>query len=237
MIDRNRDVMPCYAQLMRVRGVAMRAAVRKQSMNESIRSDLLRQAGEKNMNLSKTLMQLANIAGTPKLCDYRVEQADKTLMHKINQIIKEFQSVDLVYLFGSRLEGNLGPLSDYDFAVLIDRNADGPWIRSDLGSALSRELQTYRVDVILLHEAPIDLAFAVIKKGKILYERDVLTRVDFEARIMGLYFDYLPFLRLAWQDIIGGNEHAHRIRRYRKALGRTQRTLGQIRADQGKSTI
>ena len=89
-----------------------------------------------------------------------------------------------------------------------------------------------------ISEVPIDLAFAVISQGSILYERDIQTKIDCEARIMGLYFDYLPFLKLARQDIIkGDDDHADRVRRYRTALGRTQKTLGQVGADQGKKPV
>jgi predicted nucleotidyltransferase len=155
-------------------------------------------------------------------------------MPYIPSSIPLFPEIALAYLFGSRVEGNLGPQSDYDFAILVDREAGGPKVRSELSSALSRELQTSRVDVVLLREAPIELAFSVISEGEIIYERDVQTRVDFEARIMGLYFDYLPFLRMAREDIIKGDDHAVRARRYRQALGRTQGALGQIGAPQGK---
>ncbi|MDZ7762720.1 MAG: nucleotidyltransferase domain-containing protein [Desulfovermiculus sp.] len=151
-------------------------------------------------------------------------------------IHRKYPHIALVYLFGSRVEGNIGPQSDYDFGILLDRDADKAAIRSSLASDLASLLQSPRIDVVLLDQAPIELSFAVISQGEILYERDVATRVDFEAKVMGLYFDYLPFLRRSRDDILKEDPYAARVLRYRKALGRTQRTLEQIRAAESKKT-
>ncbi len=151
-------------------------------------------------------------------------------------IVQKYPHIALAYLFGSRVEGNIGPQSDYDFGILLDRDADKAAVRSSLASDLAKLFQSPRIDIVLLGEAPIDLSFAIISQGEILYERDVATRVDFEAKVMGLYFDYLPFLRRSRDDILKEDPYAARVLRYRKALGRTQRTLDQIRADESKKT-
>lgn len=149
-------------------------------------------------------------------------------------IQKSYPEVAMLYRFGSRTDGSAGPSSDHDFAVLLDRQVDPAIHRSNLASELSKQLGTSRIDLVLFQNAPIELAFSVISQGEILFERDVNTRVEFEARIMGLYFDALPFLRRTRQEIIEENSHAARIQRYREALGRTEGTLGQIRAPEGK---
>ncbi|MFP4035656.1 MAG: type VII toxin-antitoxin system MntA family adenylyltransferase antitoxin, partial [Desulfovermiculus sp.] len=151
--------------------------------------------------------------------------------YRISKLIdQKYPSIAMTYLFGSRVEGNIGPKSDYDFAVLLDRDADKAGVRSSLTSNLAGLLRSPRIDVVILNNAPIELSFAVISQGEILYERDVATRVDFEAKVMGLYFDYLPFLRRSRDDILKEDPYAARVLRYREALGRTQGTLDQIRA-------
>jgi len=135
----------------------------------------------------------------------------------------------LVYLFGSRVDSNLGPLSDYDFGVFCKHKVDQAQVRARLYHRLVNELGTEAVDTVILNNAPIELAFSIVSNGHILYERDVKTRVDYEARIMALYFDYLPILRAVRREILEGTDHATRIQRYREAFGRTERTLGQIR--------
>jgi uncharacterized protein len=140
-------------------------------------------------------------------------------------------AVFLVYLFGSRASGKAGPGSDYDLGVLLDRRADSPAARARLTHELVVILGTAAVDVVFLNQAPPELAFAVIQ-GQLLYERDLATRVDYEAYVMGRYYDYLPYLRTQREEILSGEDHGARIQRYREALGRTERTLGQIRAAQ-----
>jgi uncharacterized protein len=148
------------------------------------------------------------------------------------EIARELGETQLVYLFGSAVEGNRGPLSDYDFAVFHDRKAEGPELRGRLFHALALAMGTSRIDIVPLNKAPIELAFSVISHGEILYERDLQTRVEYEAHVMSMYFDHLPVLRAQRSDILKGAGHGTRVHRYREALGRTQRTLDAIRASQ-----
>jgi predicted nucleotidyltransferase len=156
-------------------------------------------------------------------------------VQELRQCLKEFGAGDavvlLVYLFGSRGSGRAGPGSDYDLGVLLDRREDSPASRARLTHDLVVILGTSAVDVVFLNQAPPELAFAVIQ-GQLLYERDLATRVEYEAYVMGRYYDYLPYLRVQREEILSGEDHGARIQRYREALGRTERTLGQIRAAQ-----
>ena len=140
-------------------------------------------------------------------------------------------AVFLVYLFGSRASGRAGPGSDYDLGVLLDRREDSPARRARLTHELVVIMGSEAVDVVFLSQAPPELAFAVIQ-GQLLYERDLATRVEYEAYVMGRYYDYLPYLRAQREEILSGEDHGARIQRYREALGRTERTLSQIRAAQ-----
>ncbi|MFC1857292.1 nucleotidyltransferase domain-containing protein [Thermodesulfobacteriota bacterium] len=148
----------------------------------------------------------------------------------IIDVLKSVTGVRLIYLFGSRVDGNVGPLSDYDLGVLIDRLKDEPQIRSLISYTLAKKLQTKNIDVVLLNRVPIELAFSIIAYGELLYECNVQTKVEYEARIMSMYFDYLPVLRAQRKDILQGGEYAARVQRYRKTFRRTERALSQIRA-------
>lgn len=149
----------------------------------------------------------------------------------LGPIFKAAPEVCLVYLFGSRVKGVIGPLSDYDFGVLLEHGSDVAAYRDELAHALTLSLGTDRVDVVVLNKAPIELAYSVIVQGVVLYQRDLATRVDYEARVMALYEDYLPVLRQQRDDILRGEDYAKRVQRYREALGRTRRTLSKIGAD------
>jgi predicted nucleotidyltransferase len=161
----------------------------------------------------------------------------QALKNQLPSILHDLEDVCLVYLFGSQVQGDHGPMSDYDLALLVDRAADGRAadgrrIQALLAHELAHTLQTDKVDVVLLNSASIELAYAIIAEGTLLFERDIATRVEYEAYILSRYGDYLPVLRTQREDILRGDDHDRRVRRYRAALGRTERTLGQIAATQ-----
>jgi predicted nucleotidyltransferase len=160
----------------------------------------------------------------------------QTLKDDLSIIMAGLSGVRLVYLFGSQIEGSLGPMSDYDLGLLVEHGADGQRIQARLTHELANALQTDCVDVVLLNRAPIELAYAIIAQGKLLYERDVAARVEYEAQVLTRYGDYLPVLRAQRDDILRGDEYVHRVHRYREAFGRTERTLSQIAAAQGQDS-
>ena len=49
---------------------------------------------------------------------------NQALRDNLETIISSIQEISLVYLFGSQVGGKVGPMSDYDLGVLIDRDAD-----------------------------------------------------------------------------------------------------------------
>lgn len=160
----------------------------------------------------------------------------QALKDELSTILTHLEGVCLLYLFGSQVDGMLGPMSDFDLAVLVDRAAAGRRVQARLAHELARALQTDRVDLVLLNRASIELAYAIIAQGQVLYERDVATRVEYEATVLSRYSDFLPVLRRQRDDILRGDAHDDRVRRYRAALGRTERTLGQIAATQRQAS-
>ncbi len=154
---------------------------------------------------------------------------------RLADLLASTTEVLLVYLFGSRVSGPAGPASDVDLAVLLNRRADTPGLRAYLSHNLAAQFPDLALDVVFLNGATIELAFAVISQGVLLYQQDTAQRVEYEARVMGLYGDYLPVLRQQRRGILQGGERAARVQWHREALGRTLGALGEIRAAQGKS--
>jgi predicted nucleotidyltransferase len=136
----------------------------------------------------------------------------------------------LVYLFGSHVEGDLGPMSDHDLGVFLEPAADDDDLRARVAHEMSIALDADCVDAVMLNGAPIELAYAVIAQGELLYEQDVATRVEYEAKVLSLYGDYLPVLRRQRKSVLRGDDYGRRVRRYRAGLRRTERTLGEITA-------
>jgi predicted nucleotidyltransferase len=157
-------------------------------------------------------------------------------LDRLPDVFASQTDVRLAYLFGSQVGGQLGPLSDHDFGVLINPTAELGIVQARLAHHLAQVLQTDRVDVVVLNRAPLDLAYAIIAQGKVMYQRTVVERVEYEAYILGRYGDYLPILRAQQRDVVQGGRYENRVQRYRAALGRVERTLGEIRAAQRQAT-
>jgi hypothetical protein len=52
--------------------------------------------------------------------------------------------------------------------VLVDHSTDGRQIQAQLAHELACVLRTYRVDVVLLNRAPVELAYAIIVYKRLL---------------------------------------------------------------------
>jgi uncharacterized protein len=155
---------------------------------------------------------------------------------QLRAIPESFSAVQLIYLFGSQVTGNLGPLSDHDLGILLDHQEDASELRARLHHEITVLLPAPKVDVVWLRQAPVELAYAIICQGLVLYQRNLGTRVEYEARVLGQYGDYLPILRAQRTEILRGGDHAVRVQRYREAFRRTERTFGEIRAAQEPSS-
>jgi hypothetical protein len=89
--------------------------------------------------------------------------------------------------------------SDIDLAFLMDHSlykqdpltASAPayMAATEVGLLLNRQ-----TDVIILNSASIETAYWAVTTGKMIYEADHDERVEYEAAIGGLYFDFKPFL-------------------------------------------
>lgn len=112
-----------------------------------------------------------------------------------------------VYLFGSRAQGRAGPLSDFDFGVLLREHGalDGGQSLTlydklyDIFSPLCpRTLKNDIIDIVFLDSprVPLELKFHVITRGKILFDRLPQQRADFESLITLKYADFQPTLTM-----------------------------------------
>lgn len=116
---------------------------------------------------------------------------------KIKEIFKSYPKIKLAYFFGSRVNGNAGPLSDYDFAVYVDEKDKKKLfnIKLELMDKISRFLKTDKVDIVVLNLIEgAELKYNIIKEGKLIYEKEPF-RVIVEPKIMNEYFDFNLMLK------------------------------------------
>jgi predicted nucleotidyltransferase len=153
----------------------------------------------------------------------------KVCLEALQRRFASDEHVILAYLFGSQANGTAGPQSDYDIALLVRQPS--LTLQARLAHEIGIILGTDRVDVVFLNRAPVELAYAVIVQGQLLYQRSVAERVEFEAKVLSLYADYLPILRRQREEILQDVGKEARVQRHREAFGRTERTLAAMRTN------
>ena len=107
--------------------------------------------------------------------------------------------ISAAYIFGSTAMETRSQESDVDIAVLLDKRLSKKArfaLRLKLMEKIARALKK-EADVVVLNDvASLFFKYVIISEGKVVYQKDESERADFECRLMGIYFDYQPFLEL-----------------------------------------
>jgi predicted nucleotidyltransferase len=109
----------------------------------------------------------------------------------------EAEGIAAAWLFGSVARGTARPDSDVDVGVLFREDPPRTLagfhfdLEADLGSLLGLPVQ-----LVVLNRAPADLAFRVLRDGKLLVDHDRSRRIRFEVRTRNEYWDMEPYWRL-----------------------------------------
>lgn len=99
--------------------------------------------------------------------------------------------VVFAYLFGSHARGTPTSLSDIDIALFVEKPLSKSE-RFDVRLKLSSQISTIvgkECDITLINDSPIQLAYEIIKHGKILFCKDRDTRIAVETEILSKYLD------------------------------------------------
>lgn len=123
-------------------------------------------------------------------------------LNELANAVQGMQEIDALYLFGSQALEKANKLSDIDLAVLLRKDVSVMRYfdyRRAYGVKFSDILKMERVDVVILNEASIMLAFEVLSARKILFERDSAHRVEFEVQVVNAYLDFKPLMEVRRQ--------------------------------------
>lgn len=94
------------------------------------------------------------------------------------------------YLHGSRAAGTAGQDSDIDLAAFFGPDAPASF----------EVLLPAGVDLLVLDDAPLELAGRVAVHGKLVFEEDPAERVRWEATTRKIYFDELPRIQRSHRE-------------------------------------
>ena len=121
---------------------------------------------------------------------------DNQKIQALKKIFKQFDSLKLVYLFGSQAAKKHGELSDHDFAFFIDgKKIEAFQTSLAIAGQISLYLKTDNIDTVIINHIDIpELRYSIIKEGKLIYEIEPY-KVIIEPKIMNEYFDFRFLLR------------------------------------------
>jgi predicted nucleotidyltransferase len=132
-----------------------------------------------------------------------MEESTKIIIRELEiylrEIIENVSPIVVVYLFGSYAKGKEKARSDMDLAFLLDEKA----YKADPFEVTGRAYMTAMrigskfgrdTDVVILNSSSIELAYEAVSSGCCLYEADQSRRFEYEIRVRGMYYDFIPFL-------------------------------------------
>ena len=105
--------------------------------------------------------------------------------------------VAFAYLFGSQVARTVAKESDVDIAIFFDRavpKSERFEYRLKLMGTLSRLFKKEAEVVVLNDISSLFFKYAIIREGRLLYEKSEAARVEFERKLLGEFFDFQPFL-------------------------------------------
>jgi len=112
-----------------------------------------------------------------------------TKRDRLENTVSGHEEISVAYLFGSAARDEATVGSDIDVAILVAKELPDPLRhRAELVEELTRACGV-SVDVVLLGEAPPELASRVVREGELLLSRDESARVRFETEALRRYFD------------------------------------------------
>ena len=101
------------------------------------------------------------------------------------------------YLFGSHARGTNTRMSDIDLAILFQSSINESCyfeLRLEYIARIMGILLTERVDLVVLNNVPLHLAYEIVSNGILLLDWDPRQRAAFEADRIGRFLDFKPFL-------------------------------------------
>lgn len=120
---------------------------------------------------------------------------DSKLIKIIEKRIEKYP-IDFGYLFGSKILGKAGPLSDIDIAVLFQRKLSNREIHKltlQLLTDLISDLHPLKVDLVCLNKESYLLFDKIVREGKEIAVLDVHSLQSFIENTILRALDFKPF--------------------------------------------
>lgn len=129
----------------------------------------------------------------------------KEITDKLLDTLRNFQEVNIAYLFGSYATGEVRKTSDIDIAICAPELALDAYMK--LWAKVTRALGTEKVDLVTLSDKPATFRYQVIKEGRVIYCRDEGLLNDFEMKAWQAYMDFKHIRGIYRQHLYEGLSH------------------------------
>ncbi|WIO75366.1 nucleotidyltransferase domain-containing protein [Porticoccaceae bacterium LTM1] len=132
-------------------------------------------------------------------------QTDPVIL-QIIELAKKDNSIELLWLYGSRATGKSTESSDYDLAVAYREFEKDPYqatIRPHLLAMDWRNelgLGESQLSVVDINRCPIPLAYNIVDQGQLLLSKDDLRQAREQSRIWGLWADQEEWVKVMERD-------------------------------------
>ena len=126
--------------------------------------------------------------------DMKETEKNSNVVKKLSSLFEKVPEADFAYLFGSFAKDRITPLSDIDVAVHLEDKIKSNWrFRVKLLGKISDELQSDKVDLIILNDSTILLSYEILKHGLLLHCRNPEKRIYFFQKTVKQYCDMAQF--------------------------------------------
>jgi len=139
-----------------------------------------------------------------------VKRTKRLRNHEFVSVLEPFlarrKGIHLVFLFGSSVSRRMHPASDVDIGILFDSVPNLSQINAltaELSSLLRRE-----VDLVVLNRASPILKMQVLKKGALVFARDLRVYHQFFVDTCNQYDDLKQIRRTCEESILRGRIYA-----------------------------
>lgn len=128
-------------------------------------------------------------------------------MEALQRALEREPRLTYALVFGSRARGSAHAASDLDVAVGLTPGVRlDPQELGDLVSTLERA-SGRSIDLLLLDEAPLAVAYRVFRDGRVVLERDHAALVERKTRAILEYLDFRPLEELAVRGVLAAAAH------------------------------
>jgi predicted nucleotidyltransferase len=113
-----------------------------------------------------------------------------TRLTQLAPALARLKDVSFAYLFGGLARGERRPLSDVDIAIYLRNTETLAETKLELIGMLSDTLGSDEVDLVILNQAPVSLVGRILRKRRVLVDKDPPMRHLFESRMSREFFDF-----------------------------------------------